>query len=238
MQLGTHLLSLLLVVGLLMANASACDLWKTPTLAPTPPPDIPAEVLGAHSAVLAYLRQTYGGKMPPEGIAWTARNTTWPGTTGVSSYEFSSGNWLMTVRVPIVSPGVVLYEMQLDNHDTGVHWAGSLSADYRVLESNLDVVVEVLIVRDIVLGHYRRSYPSQAPAENVVWAGERITPEGSVGRERCQFTSGEWTMIVDYELARPDQVVYEVQLQNPSGPVLWRCNVNAQGEVLEIQAKG
>jgi len=238
MELRMFLVNVLLVVGLLMANASSCDLWKTPTPAPTPPPDIPAEVLTAHNAAISYVRQAYGDKMPPEGLTWTARNTTSPGTTGVSTYEFTSGNWLMTTRVPIVSPDVVLYETELDNQDTGVHWAGTLSADYGILESNLDVVVEVLIVRDIVLAHYRGNYPDQAPAQNLVWVGERTTAEGDVGHEQCEFTSGEWKMGVDYELDRPDQVIYQVQLQNPGTGVLWRCQVDTQGEVLEILTTG
>jgi len=194
--------------------------------------------MAAQSAALSHVRQAHGDIMPPEGLAWTARNTTSPGTTGVSTYEFTGGDWLMTLRVPIVSPGVALYETELDNHDTGVHWAGTLGSDYGILESNLNVVVEVLVVRAIVLAHYRANYPSQAPAENVVWLGKRTTPEGAVGNEQCEFTSGEWKMVVDYALDRPDQVIYEVQLQNPAVGVLWHCKVNAQGEVLEIQMVG
>jgi hypothetical protein len=65
--------------------------------------------------------------------------------------------------------------------------------------------------------------------------GERTTPEGSVGHEWCQFTTDGWSLALDYEVARPDQVMYNVELRNSDAGMVWRCQVDAQGQVLEIQ---
>ncbi len=229
-------LSVVFAAVLLLASAMGCDLFEeTPTPTPTPPPDIPSEVLAARDAALTFIRERYPDAAPAAGIHWTSQNTTPPDAPGVPSYEFTSGNWLMTIWVPLVAQDSPIYEMELDNHDTGFSWTGRLSAAYVILESNLDVNVDVLVVRDLVLGYYRDNYPATAPPADLAWIGERTTPEGAVGHEWCQFVADGWSMVVDYEVARPDQVSYNVELSNVDIDLLWRCQVNAQGEILEIQ---
>lgn len=233
-QLG--LLSIVFAAVLLLASAMGCDLFReTPTPTPTPHPDIPTKVLAARDAALTFLRERYPDAAPATGIPWIGQNTTPPDTPGVSSYIFTGGNWLMTIWVPLIAQPSPIYEMELDNQDTGFSWTGRLSAAYVILESNLDVNVNVLVVRDLVLDYYRDNYPADAPAAGLAWIGERTTPEGAVGHEWCQFVADGWVMEVDYELDRPDQVSYNVELRNPDVDLLWRCQVNAQGEILETR---
>jgi hypothetical protein len=235
MESRTRILRSLLAVGLLLEMTTACDGFpKTPT--PTPAVDIPAKVVAARDAALAYLRDAYPGKAPPEGIDWTGRDTTPPNLIGVTSYEFTSMSWLMMVRAPVVFPGSIIYEVEVGNQDTGLRWTGKLSPDYALLESNLDVAVEVLVVREIVLSYIREHNPDEALGENLAWVGERTTPEGSVGHESCRFSADDWTMTVDYDLARPDQVLYRVELQSSTAGFEWRGQVNAEGTVQELQA--
>lgn len=259
------------LAALMVGSATSCDWFRrtptptlivtrtpvstptlTPTATPTQPPvvELPPEILAARDVVLVFLRSEYPDKAPPDGIAWTGRDTTPPGVVGVSTYEFTGDGWLMTVAALSISPTEVLYEMGLDNPQTGLHWTGSLDADYNLLGSNLNVPVEVLVTREIVLAYVRENYAAQAPAENLVWIGERTTPSGVVGHETCQFTSvaspagagrstsgetgaDDWTMTVDYDLVSPDQVVYEVDLRRASTGFVWRGQVDAEGTVLE-----
>jgi hypothetical protein len=231
-----RLLCIVWMTVLVVAAGAGCgNPVETPTPTPTQPPNLPAEVLAARDAALDFLRQIYPDKAPLAGIGWAGRDTTPPGTPGLSSYEFTSGNWLMTVWIPVLSVQTVIYEMALDNQDIGLRWVGKLREDYTVLESNLNVSFDVLVVRDLVLFYYRENYGADAPPEGLVWVGERTTPEGSVGHEWCQFTAGVWSMAVDYEVARPEQVLYHVELRNSDTGVLWRCQVDAQGQILEIQ---
>jgi len=232
----THLLGIVLLMGLLLATVTACDdFWKTPTPTPTPPADISAAVLAARDAALVFLRQKYPDRAPAAGINWVGQNTTPLATSGVSSYEFRSGNCLMTVWVPMISLKSTLYEVALDNQDTGFLWTGKLSESYTVLESNLNVAVEVLVVHELVLAYFRANYAADAPGEDMVWFGERTTPEGSVGHEWCEFIADGWSMVIDYDLGRPDQVLYHIELGNSNTGLRWRCQFNAQGEILEIQ---
>ena len=226
--------TLILSMALLLAMVTGCDRFqKTPTPTATPSPDIPAEVLAARDAALAYLGHAYPGKAPRASITWVGRDTTLQGLVSVSSYEFTGDNWLMTIGVPTISPGNVIYEIELGHQETGFRWTGKLDAGHALLESNLNVAVEALVVRDMVLSYVREHYADQAPAENVLWTGERTTPEGSVGHESCQFTADNWAMTVEYDVVRPDQVTYPVEVRNSSTGFVWRGQVNAQGEILE-----
>lgn len=237
MESRLRILAFVLVIAPLLAVATGCGrVWRTPTATPIPPADVPADVLAARDAALAYLRPAYPKRAPREGINWTGRNTTPPDLPGVSSYEFTSDHWLMTIRTPVVSPDTIIYEMELRNQDTGLRWTGKLDAGHTILESNLDVAVEVLVVREIVLSHIREHYPGEAPGKELPWVGERTTPEGSVGHESCRFAADSWTMDVDYAVARPDQVIYQIELRSSSPAFVWRGQVDAEGVVHELRA--
>ncbi len=222
----TVVLSVLLAVGCVRPP-------QTPTPNPTPPVTIPGEVLSARDVALTHLRRSYPQAAPPEGITWTGRRISPDGQIGSVDYEFASGEWLMRVGVPTLSPGVFLYEIQLGNPDTGFRWEGKLDKDLALLESNLGVGVDVLVVRDTVLAYLREQHADQAPAPSVVWIGERITPPDSVGHESCRFTDSGWTMTVEYDVLPPDQVLYRVEVQNSASQFAWRGQVDAEGVVLE-----
>jgi hypothetical protein len=231
-------LGIVLAAGLFLGVVTGCDrLWKTPTPQPTPAPDIPAEVAKARDTALSFLQQRYPGTAPAAGLAWAGKNTTPPDMSGVSSYSFSAGDWFLSMWVPMVSAGTSIYEMDLSNPGTGFQWTGKLSQDHQVLESNLNVAVEALVVKEMALAYRRLNRPQDSPADRLVWFGERITPEGSVGHEWCQFATDGWVLTVNYGADRPDQVLYVVELLNTADASVWRCQVDAQGQVLEIQTR-
>jgi len=233
MKSRMRVLSIVLVVGLVVA-ASGCD-WSrtTPTPTPTVPGGIPTEVLTARDAALVYVRQAYPSGAPPEGLAWIGQATSPEGLVGASSYEFVGGTWLMTIQVPVVSPDIVMYEIALGNEETGFRWTGELDASYGVLESNLDVAAEVLTVRDAILLYVEENYSHQAPVRDLVWVGERTTPEGSMGHESCQFTADAWTMTIEYDLVLLIRRIYHVQLSDSRSGFVWRGQIDVDWIVLE-----
>jgi hypothetical protein len=245
-----------IVVFVVLASATGCDrlrrtpepiLTATPTrvsppaLTPaatpveTPVGGIPLEILSARDAALVFLRNQYPARAPVDGVAWIARNTTPPGVVGIPSYEFASDSWLMTVAALPISSANIIYETGLENPQAGLRWTGRLDASYSLLESNLNLAVEVPAVRDLVLAYVRQYHSAQAPAENVVWIGERTTPYGLVGHETCQFTASAagWRMTVDYALVAPAQVVYKVDLSQTDTGFVWRGQVDGEGAVFE-----
>jgi hypothetical protein len=241
------------VLATLLLSATGCD-WlparlgpvpaATPTLAPieTPPSEIPLAILAARDALLAFLRNQYPGKAPADGMVWSGQDTTPVRVVGLASYEFAADSWVMTVAAVALSPSQTQYELELANAQMGLHWTGRLDASYDVLESNLNLPVEVLLVRDTVLAYVRQHYTSQAPADSVAWLGERTTSFGMVGHETCQFTSlasgealprGTWVMTVEYDLVPVVQRAYKVELSQPGSGFVWRGQVDAEGTVLE-----
>jgi len=252
----------LAIVGLSLAAASAvgCDVARgtpapgatatpspvatatlTPNPAETPLVEVPLEVIAARDALLVFLANEYPDKAPAAGVAWIGRDTTPPGMEGVSTFEFTGEDWQMTVAALALTPTDILYEMGLDHPPTGLHWTGRLDADYRLLESNLNVAVEALVVRDIALTYVREHYADQAPPPGLIWIGERTSRSALLLHEVCQFTSGgsavpvsdRWRMTVEFDLVNPDRVVYEVDLRHPGSGFLWRGQVDAEGTVLE-----
>lgn len=242
--------SLAALIALVVGSVSGCDWFRrtptpartptptappaaTPTATPIPSSEIPPRVLTARDTALTFFRDTYPGKAPAESLVWTGRETTPPGVVGVSTYEFISDSWLMNIAALSITPTEIWYELALDNPPTGLHWTGRLDSAYNLLESNLNIAVEVLIVRELVLAYVREYHPEQGPAENLVWIGERTTPPGIIGRETCQFISGDWAMTVEYAVVSPEKVVYAVELRNASTGYAWRGQVDAEGTVLE-----
>jgi len=234
MKLGGHRVCFVLVIATLTVAVAGCNrVWETPT--GEPPPEIPQAVLTARDAALVFVREEYPNRAPEAGLRWNGSCTSPPSVMSVASYEFTSGAWAMTVWVPTIAQDAFIYEMVLKNDTAGILWTGRLSQSHSVLESNLGVDADVLVVRDLVLGYYRDRYSASAPGEGLVWMGERITPAGSIGHERCQFVGDGWAMQVDYDVARPDQVLYTVTLEGVESGEGWLCQVDAEGEILEIQ---
>jgi hypothetical protein len=236
MRRGKHIVAQALLSALVLGVVAGCD-WQpeTPTPMPTPIVDVPAPVLAAREAALAYLRQSYPQTAPPEGIAWAGRSTAPGGPVGSASFEFTSDAWRMTIGVPRVSPDVVLYEIEVVGSAAGFLWTGRLDRGFSVLESNLGVAVEALVARDVVLQYVREQHADRAPPEGAVWAGECAGQPGAVGHESCRFVAADWTMKVDYDVLPPDQVLYSVELGNSATMFVWRGQVDAQGQVLEYR---
>jgi len=233
MKSRMRVLSIVLVAGLVGA-ASGCD-WSRTTPTPTPavPEGIPAEVLTARDAALIYVRQAYPGEAPPEDLAWIGQGTSSERLVGASSYEFAGGTWLMTIQVPVISPDGVIYEIALGHEETGFCWTGKLDASYGVLESNLDVAAEVLTVRDAILLYVEDNYSHQAPVRDLVWVGERTTPEGSMGHESCRFSADAWAMTIEYDLVLLIRRIYHIELSDSRSGFVWRGQIDVDWLVLE-----
>jgi len=240
MQTPTGSMRLTLALSILLALVTGCSqIWKTPaptpTRTPTPPVDVPTAVLAARDAALDFVRAAYPDKAPPQDMLWTARSASPLDLMGVSSYKFADDGWLVTVSEVTISAQDVLFEIDLDHSDSGFRWSGRLDADHAVVESNLDVSVEALVARDLVLAYVRERYPNEAPQEGVVWMGRRTTPEGAVGHETFEFTTNEWSTVVQYDVVRPDQATYRTELARHDEAFVWHGRVDAEGTVHELR---
>jgi serine protease inhibitor len=131
-------MALLLVLSALVASGCAPATGTTSPL-PTPTtggqPSGPLDPAGARDAGLAYLAQNYAGQAPAAGLTWTEKNTTPQGLVGAESYEYSTGDWIITVAYPVVAPESVVYTIVVANQATGFHWEGKVDAAGQVTET-------------------------------------------------------------------------------------------------------
>jgi len=205
-----------------------------------------SDVLAARNAVLTYLSGQFGDQAPPVGLAWVARLTTPEGLVGATSFEFTSGNWVLQLTYPIVAPGQEVYNITVDNSQTGFSWSGQVDANGQVMEDQApaneqsDATPDALVLsaRDRVLDYLSKHYGDQAPAIDLIWASELTTPEGLLGSMSYDFTAGEWVMHLSYPVTSLDQVIYHITLDNAQAKFHWVGEVDAKGDVSEIETSG
>ena len=111
----------------------------TPTIAPpiseeTAEPK-PPDPLFAREAALAYMRTNYSESAPPEDLAWAEAEVTPEGLVGATSFQYSAGDWLVTVSYPVVAPEALVYQVEASDASTGFHWRGTVDANGEVTPS-------------------------------------------------------------------------------------------------------
>ena len=205
----------------------------SPTPAPTADPSLPLEVVAARDAGLGAFRMVAPNLAPPADLSWVGRDTTPAGVVAVTSYEFASSGWTISVASLALSSSLVAYEISLDHAQSGLHWAGRLNQALELTESNINVSAEALVARQIALDYLLAHESAQAPPPGLVWSGSRVTNGALPGHETYQFSADKWVMSVDYDLSAPGDVEYELTLTGPENGFLWRGRVDAQGNVLE-----
>lgn len=89
-------------------------------------------------------------------------------------------------------------------------------------------------VRESALAYIRLNHSQYAPAENLIWAQEDITPEGLAGSTTIQYTSGDWVVTVAFPVGAPEAVSYQVEMTNSGTGFSWQGTVSAIGQVSEV----
>jgi hypothetical protein len=92
--------------------------------------------------------------------------------------------------------------------------------------------------RDAALAYLVESYDSEAPVAGLVWTEAHTKPEGLVGGESYEYTSGDWLIAVSYPVVAPENVVYTITVGNATTGFRWEGQVDAQGQVTEISFGG
>jgi len=129
-------LTLLLVLSTLIVSGCA-PAMVAPTPAPTPasgdavePPD----PIRARDAALTYLAGAYGERAPAPGLTWKEERTTPEGLVGSSSFQYTAGDWAVTVSFPLVAPEATIYQVAVTHEASGFQWEGEVNAKAQVKE--------------------------------------------------------------------------------------------------------
>ncbi|MFQ5856877.1 MAG: hypothetical protein ACE5LU_14785, partial [Anaerolineae bacterium] len=108
---------------------------EVPTTAPTEVAvEFPDDVRAARDAGLAYVIEHYGDQAPAPGLTWEEEPTTPEGLVGAATYEFTSGNWVVTLSHAVVPPEMRVYQVVVANQTTGFQWEGEVDAAGQVTE--------------------------------------------------------------------------------------------------------
>jgi hypothetical protein len=68
--------------------------------------------------------EAHGEQVPVPGMAWTEEDVTPEGLVGATGRRYSAGDWVVTVRFPVVAPEAVIYQVTVESEASGFHWEG------------------------------------------------------------------------------------------------------------------
>lgn len=130
------LVSLFVLVSLLF---TACG--PATTAAPTPAPTsgsgdplLLPDAARVRDAALAYLADLDPASAAPAGLDWVGEEFIPPGIVGRTDWNYSAGDWQVTVSYPIVAPEATIYTVQVVNAAAGLQWQATLDAALQVTE--------------------------------------------------------------------------------------------------------
>jgi hypothetical protein len=90
--------------------------------------------------------------------------------------------------------------------------------------------------RDAALAYVAANYGDRAPAPDLAWTEETITPEGLVGGSTFQYTAAGWVVTVSFPVVAPQATIYAVVMEDQTTGFHWEGEVDAVGQVTELVA--
>ena len=204
--------------------------------------DMPAEVRAAREAALAHMR-TQGFEAPDVDARWSEEETTPEGLLGANHYQCRSGDWLVTLIVPVVAPDATVYSVSVVNESNGTTWEGQVDAAGVVTDVNAPEPASPAFLgpqgaRDAVIVHLSGQSGALLPEPlplGLDWAEEDMNKEGLLGGASYRYTAGNWLITVSYPIVAPDSTIYNVVVEHASEAAgyRWEGEVNPQGEVVK-----
>jgi hypothetical protein len=91
-------------------------------------PEAPENALLARDQVLLYVSDLHGQTGLGAGLAWQEERLTPEGIVGGETYQYSAGDWVVTVAYPVVLPENTIYEISVVNQESGFQWQGEVNA--------------------------------------------------------------------------------------------------------------
>jgi len=88
----------------------------------------------ARDAALAFVAQSQGAGAVPTDLEWDEKDITPENLVGASTFQYTSGDWVVTVSYPVVLPELTVYHVVAVNEATGLRWEGEVDAQGQVTE--------------------------------------------------------------------------------------------------------
>lgn len=81
------------------------------------------------------------------------------------------------------------------------------------------------------LAYIRKCYAEEAPAPDLVWSEEQVTPKRSTGPSTFRYRAQDWVVTVSCPRAKPEAIVYQVVAMNQTTGFRWKGEVDSAGQV-------
>jgi hypothetical protein len=122
-------------------------------------------VLDARDAALAHVAEQYGEAAPAPDLSWTGGfSLPQDPPPGWSEYEFTSGDWLVTIGHAVVPPEQTIYQITITNQASDFQWEGEVDTAGQVTE------ISGPVTEQLALCWYGRveSTPGDAPIDRYL----------------------------------------------------------------------
>jgi len=90
--------------------------------------------------------------------------------------------------------------------------------------------------RDAALAYVAANYGDQAPAPDLAWTEESITPDGELSDPTFQYTAAGWTVTVSFPLVAIQTTICTVVMEDQATGFHWEGEVDTAGQVTELVA--
>jgi hypothetical protein len=89
-------------------------------------PEAPENALVARDQALLYVSEQHGQSGLGAGLAWQEERLTPENIVGGETYQYTAGDWVVTVSYPVVLPENTIYTISISNESTGFQWEGEI----------------------------------------------------------------------------------------------------------------
>lgn len=183
----------------------------------------------ARDIAVAYLLDKNTLEAPGE---WLAQDQTPENLLGASHFLYTSGAWVVLVKAPVVAPENLVYSIEIDHITSGLRWQGEVDAYGTLKELSLSEAMLVLNpseARDAAADFIVTNHGWDAPED---WVEQSTEPTENAG-VKIIFTSGPWTIQVEYLAAAPIIPEYQVTADHLIYVARWIGTVEASGDIVE-----
>jgi hypothetical protein len=97
-------------------------------------PEAPENALVARDQALFYVSEQHGQSGLGAGLAWQEERLTPENIVGGETYQYTAGDWVVTVSYPVVLPENTIYTIAIANESSGFRWEGEVDAQGTLTE--------------------------------------------------------------------------------------------------------
>jgi hypothetical protein len=117
-----------------VSNASTGFEWEGRVDGSGRASEAPESALQARDQAMLYVSEQHGQSGLGAGLAWQEERLTPENIVGGETYQYTAGDWVVTVAYPVVLPENTIYTISISNQSTGFQWEGEIDAQGTLTE--------------------------------------------------------------------------------------------------------